>query len=121
MATAKMAISSRDSMSVLYSAQRVAGIFYNTLIFFDHVSDETLDILVGLCAGRGALLRIQRKQSANLISRLSATQTPTPILDDATWAAQVGGSIVGEIQGKHVLIPDCRVVFLEEQKSDENV
>jgi hypothetical protein len=93
MATVKMAISSRDSTSILY---------------------ETLDTLVGLCAGRGALLCIERKQSAKLITRLSATQTPAPILDDATWAAQVGGSIVGEIEGKHILIPD-RHAFLGEQ------
>ena len=114
MATVKMAISSRDSTSILYSAQTVAGKFCHTLTFFDRISDETLDTLVGLCAGRGALLCIQRKQSAKLITRLSATQTPTPILDDATWAAQVGGSIVGEIEGKHILIPD-RQVFLREQ------
>ncbi|PMD56012.1 uncharacterized protein K444DRAFT_666645 [Hyaloscypha bicolor E] len=126
MATVKMAISSRDSTSILYSAQTVAGKFCHTFTFFDRISDETLDTLVGLCAGRGALLCIERKQSAKLITRLSATQTPAPILDDATWAAQVGGSIVGEIEGHRSHLtpwaePNFGVKFLYRRAADETV
>jgi hypothetical protein len=112
MAAAKMAISSRDSTSILYSARRVAKKVSHSFTF-GNVSNETLDILVGLCAGRGALLHIQRKQASNLFKRLSAAQTQPPILDDETWAAEVGGSITGEIKGKPILTQICHILPLE--------
>jgi hypothetical protein len=100
MITVKMAISSRDSASFLCSVQKVAETIYHTLTFYNNVSDETLNTLVGLCAGSGALLQIERKQTLKLIKRLSASQTLSPILDDEAWAAEVGGSLVGEVEGQ---------------------
>jgi hypothetical protein len=103
MATAKMAISSGDSTSMLYTTTKIAGKIYHAITILNRISDESLDTLVGLCAGRIAIVRIQREQSSKLIKRLAATQLPTPVLDDEHWAAEVGGNIVGEVEGKLAL------------------
>jgi hypothetical protein len=113
MAAAKMAISSRDTTSILYSAQRVAKKVSHSFTSFGNVSDETLDMLVGLCAGHGALLHIQRKQALNLFKRLSASQMQPPTLDDETWAAEVGGGVTGKIKGKLILTQICHILPLE--------
>lgn len=116
MATVQMAIPSGDSRSVICFVLKVAKTVYHTVTVFSNVSDETLNMLVGLCAGRGALLRIERNETAKLFKRLSAAQAHAPILDDATWAAEMGGSIVGEIEGtvmailvSHLLVQEWRV------------
>lgn len=77
----------------------------NSVAAAAQVSTETLDLLVGLCAGQGASLRIQRKKLAKLFRRLSASQTDPPIVDLAEdWAAEVGGSITGEIKGELFIV-----------------
>lgn len=85
---------------MLCTTAKVAGKIYHTLTFLDRISNENLDTLVGLCAGRNALVGIQRAQASKLIKRLASTPTPTTILDNEIWAAEVGGDIVGEVEGK---------------------
>jgi hypothetical protein len=126
METVKMAISSGDSTSFLYSVQKVAETIYHTLNFFNHVSDDTLNVLVGLCAGRGALLQMERKQTLKLFKHLTASQTHTPVFDDEAWAAEVGGSIVGEIEGHRSYLtpwaePNFGVKFLYRRAAEEPV
>jgi hypothetical protein len=72
----------------------------NSVAAVTHVSTETFDLLVGLCAGQGAPIRIQRKKLAKLFRSLSGSQIDPPIVGHAgDWAAEVGGSITGEIKG----------------------
>ena len=85
---------------MLYNAGQVAREIYHLLSFLDRISDETLDTLVGFCAGRSAIVGIQRAQASKLIKRLATTPTPTPTLDNEIWAAEIGGNIVGEVEGK---------------------
>ena len=77
----------------------------NSVAAAAQVSTETLDFLVGLCAGQGASLRIQRKNLAKLFRSLSASQIDPPIVGHAgDWAAEVGGSITGEIKGELFIV-----------------
>jgi hypothetical protein len=126
MATAKMAMSSGESASFLSSIQKAVATIYHTLTLFNDVSDDTLNVLVGLCAGRGALLRIERKQTLKLFKRLSASETHISILDDETWAAEVGGSVVGEVEGHRSYLkpwaePNFGVKFLYRRAAEESV
>jgi hypothetical protein len=121
-----MAISSKESTPFIHSVHRAARAIYRALTFFTGISDGTLDVLVGLCAGRGALLQIERKQTLKLLKCLSGSQTHVPILDDETWAAEVGGSVVGEIEGHPSYLkpwaePNFGVKFLYRRAAKETI
>ena len=102
-----MAISAGESAPILYLIRKsTKGMrcTNTTVAAVAQVSTETLAVLVGLCAGQGASLRIQRKNLAELFRSLSDSQSDPIVGHARDWAAEVGGSITGEITGELFIV-----------------
>jgi hypothetical protein len=103
-----MAISAGKSAPILHLIRKPTKSMrctINSVAAVAQVSTETLDLLIGLCAGQGASLRIQRKKLAKLLISLSTSQIDRPIAGHAgDWAADVGGSTTGEIKGELFIV-----------------
>jgi hypothetical protein len=94
---------------------------------FAAMASSLLDTLFGLCAGSFATLRIERMRTFKHFKSLPSSPDQRGSVNTATetWAGEVGGTIIGEIQGWQSIrkpweVPNFGIIFRHRLSSESS-